>query len=78
MCCGLEPTNRSNSNVDHIKCRKYYPYLALDIDNLQVLCGSCNKIKCNNHSTDYRDQTHAEVITGQYSDWNIDRLLRSF
>lgn len=41
-------------NVDHIKSRLNYPELALDFNNLQVLCGPCNKAKGNKHSTDYR------------------------
>jgi 5-methylcytosine-specific restriction protein A len=54
MCCGHVPAKRSLINVDHIKPRKFYPELALDEDNLQVLCGRCNKQKGNNHMTDYR------------------------
>jgi len=41
-------------NVDHIKPRKYYPELALDFNNLQVLCGRCNKEKGNKNTNDYR------------------------
>lgn len=41
-------------NVDHVKCRLHFPELALDFENLQVLCGPCNKAKGNKHSTDYR------------------------
>lgn len=40
--------------VDHIKPRKFFPHLANDENNLQVLCGSCNKSKGNKHDTDYR------------------------
>jgi 5-methylcytosine-specific restriction protein A len=54
MCCGRVPAKRSSVNVDHIKPRKFYPELALDEDNLQVLCGRCNKRKGNDHMTDYR------------------------
>lgn len=37
----------NNIQVDHILPRKYYPELALDIDNLQPLCSRCNKKKGN-------------------------------
>ena len=40
MCCGFTPKNKRKSNVDHIKPRKFFPDLALDFDNLQVLCGA--------------------------------------
>ena len=41
-------------NVDHIKPRKKYPKLALDVDNLQVLCNECNHGKGNRDDTDWR------------------------
>ena len=53
MACKREPKRRS-VNVDHIKPRKLFPELALDFDNLQVLCGRCNKSKGNKRFTDYR------------------------
>ena len=40
--------------VDHIKPRKFYPDLALDFNNLQILCAWCNKVKGNKHCKDYR------------------------
>lgn len=43
-------------NVDHIKPRNYFPHLANDENNLQVLCGTCNKAKGNKHDTDYRTE----------------------
>lgn len=52
MCCGATP--KRGINVDHIKPRKLYPELSLNFDNLQVLCGRCNKGKGNKHMTDYR------------------------
>ena len=54
MCCGRMPKDLGQINVDHIKCRRDFPELALDFENLQVLCGRCNKAKGNKHSTDYR------------------------
>ena len=54
QCCGSSPETGATLNVDHIKPRKYYPDLALDVDNLQVLCGECNHGKGNWDMTDHR------------------------
>jgi hypothetical protein len=54
MCCGDSPENGAIMNIDHIKTRKYYPELALDESNLQVLCGMCNGGKLNWDMTDWR------------------------
>ena len=59
MCCGDSPENGAVMNVDHIQPRLRFPSLALDARNLQVLCGPCNKGKCNELETDYR--TPAQV-----------------
>ena len=40
--------------VDHIKSRHKHPELALDFDNLQVLCDSCNRGKGRHDETDFR------------------------
>jgi hypothetical protein len=32
-------------HVDHVKPRSKYPELALDLDNLQILCAACNTRK---------------------------------
>lgn len=37
----------NNINIDHVLPRKFYPELALDINNLQPLCAKCNKSKGN-------------------------------
>lgn len=51
MLCG----HRGKSlHVDHIKPRSLHPELALDIDNLQILCGDCNVGKSNKHTHDFR------------------------
>ncbi len=44
-------------HVDHIKPRSKYPELALDFNNLQVLCKKCNEDKSNTDETDYRPNT---------------------
>lgn len=41
-------------HVDHIKPRSKYPELALDPNNLQVLCEDCNIGKANRGETDFR------------------------
>lgn len=54
QCCGSSPATGAVINVDHIKPRKTYPQLALDINNLQVLCHECNHGKGNWDQTDWR------------------------
>ncbi len=56
MCCGASPRTGAVVNVDHIKPRKTHPHLALDFDNLQVLCDACNHGKGNWDRTDWRPQ----------------------
>lgn len=55
QCCGASPADGAVMNVDHIKPRKIFPNLALDVDNLQVLCHECNHGKGNWDMTDWRD-----------------------
>lgn len=54
MCCGATPKDGAVMNVDHIKPRKLFPTLALDINNLQILCHECNHGKGNWDQTDWR------------------------
>lgn len=54
MCCGDTPANGAIMNVDHIKPRKLFPSLALELTNLQILCGPCNHGKGNWDQTDWR------------------------
>lgn len=54
--CGRDNSSRFPINIDHIKPRRFFPELALDIANLQPLCGPCNKAKGNKNSHDYRGQ----------------------
>lgn len=55
MCCGATPQTGAVMNVDHIKPRKLWPSLALDINNLQILCHECNHGKGNWDQTDWRN-----------------------
>lgn len=58
QCCGATPADGIVINVDHIKPRRHFPHLALSINNLQVLCGSCNHGKGNWDMTDWRESAH--------------------
>ena len=59
QCCGATPDSGAVMNVDHIKPRRIYPELALDPDNLQVLCHECNHGKGNWDMTDWRKKETA-------------------
>lgn len=52
VCMKCSATN--SICVDHIKPKSKYPELALNFDNLQVLCWPCNREKGNKDETDYR------------------------
>ncbi len=54
MCCGASPASGAVIQVDHIKPRRLYPQLALDLDNLQILCAECNHGKGNWDMTNWR------------------------
>lgn len=54
QCFGASPRTGAVINVDHIKPRKLFPELALDQDNLQILCNDCNHGKGNWDQTDWR------------------------
>ena len=45
-------------NVDHIYCRRLYPWLALKVKWLQVLCGPCNQGRGNRSTRDWRHPHH--------------------
>lgn len=61
MCCRSE-TNPIH--VDHIKPRKKRPDLALDFDNLQILCDECNHGKGNWDETDWRPKEEEYLPDG--------------
>lgn len=51
MACG---STDGPIQVDHIKPRSLHPDLALELDNLQILCADCNIGKSNLDDTDFR------------------------
>ena len=61
QCCGATPASGAVMNVDHIKPRKLFPHLALDLNNLQVLCHDCNHGKGNWDMTDWRERNESPV-----------------
>ena len=61
QCCGATPATGAIMNVDHIKPRRIYPELALDIDNLQILCHECNHGKGNWDMTDWRSDSPVSI-----------------
>jgi 5-methylcytosine-specific restriction endonuclease McrA len=54
--CGRGRPHGVTLNVDHIKCRRKHPELALKASNLQILCGDCNHGKGNWDATDWRNR----------------------
>jgi hypothetical protein len=74
QCCGASPATGAVMNVDHIKPRRLFPKLALDINNLQILCRDCNHGKGNWDQTDWRPSPDAsfDPIDG------LNELLKSF
>lgn len=55
QCCGSTAKDGVRIHVDHIKPRRLFPELALNEDNLQVLCEVCNHGKGNWDQTDWRE-----------------------
>lgn len=47
-------------HVDHIKPKSRFPELALDPNNLQILCEDCNLGKSNRDDTDWRTATETD------------------
>lgn len=56
QCCGWQPgdTERGYLVVDHIKPRRKFPELALDVNNTQILCNDCNMGKGHIYHDDFR------------------------
>ena len=78
-CCGASPADGARMNVDHIKPRHKFPALALDIDNLQVLCARCNAGKGGWDQTDWRppsaEMTERELDLAMLHDLRARGLL---
>lgn len=53
QCCGATPADGVKMHVDHIKPKSTHPELALDLNNLQILCEDCNVGKINQWDTDW-------------------------
>lgn len=65
-CCSSVGSKKHPVHVDHIHPVSLYPERALDITNLQVLCGQCNGKKSNKIIEDYRPEIH-RTYAEQYS-----------
>lgn len=52
--CGRSTADGVTLHVDHIKPRSKYPEMALDIENLQILCEDCNMGKGARDKTKWR------------------------
>lgn len=63
MCCGASH-KESRIHVDHVKPRGKYPELVLDMNNLQILCASCNWGKGGDDETDFRPKQ--DYVTKTY------------
>ena len=55
MCCGATREDGVKICVDHIKPIRRFPLMALDINNLQILCDACNHGKGSWDSTNWRN-----------------------
>lgn len=66
QCCGRSPkADGVTLHVDHVKPRAQFPELALDLNNLQILCADCNKGKGAWDQTDWREPAPRDLKTGQ-------------
>lgn len=53
-CCGASAGDGAVLHCDHVIPRYKAPHLALEIDNIQILCGDCNIGKGAWDDTDWR------------------------
>lgn len=60
--CGAVPVVGKPMHVDHVKPRSKYPALALEINNLQVLCVDCNMGKSARTEDDWRAPRTGERV----------------
>ena len=54
QCCGARPDDYITLHVDHVKPKSTHPELALDLNNMQILCEDCNIGKINQFQTDWK------------------------
>lgn len=54
QCCGRSPLDGAVMHVDHILPKSTHPHLALNLENLQILCDMCNIGKSNQSTDDWR------------------------
>jgi hypothetical protein len=67
-CCGATAKPGRPLHVDHIKPKSAYPELALDVSNLQILCGACNMGKGAWDMTDWRQEAPPGPAEGSVQD----------
>jgi len=65
MLCGAD-SKEVRICVDHIKPRRKYPELELDINNLQILCDACNHGKASWDEEDFRPNNVDGIPEEQY------------
>jgi ferredoxin-like protein FixX len=70
LCCGKKA---AVMHIDHIKPKSRYPHLEFMVDNLQVLCPTCNKQKSYTDETDYRRSNHLISLVREIKE---NKLLR--
>lgn len=75
-CCGATRDDGVKLHVDHIKPRLKYPALALDIDNLQILCEVCNHGKGNWLEHDFRQASGPLKHLSDESDNHLSAIVR--
>jgi hypothetical protein len=63
--------NAHNSNIDHKHPRRYYPWLAWDVNNLWVICRTCNESKADMHWSVY-----FTTIKARFGQAAVDRVLK--
>lgn len=63
MACGKSPQEHGAVlHVDHIKPKSKFPELALEFNNLQLLCEDCNMGKSNKFIDDWRTDEEKDSI----------------
>jgi hypothetical protein len=66
-----KPINGSNANIDHKHPRRYYPWMAWDINNLWILC-----IECNEAKSDMEWGSYLATVRKKRGQAVVDRILK--